>query len=550
MQSPSDPFLPPGQPQAPAAAPLGVPQGVPNATPMETQPQTYGMLCCMCGNLMEPNPSGTCVSCLKSQVDITAGIDTQQTIQFCRQCGGYNVGNDKYVIAELESPQLLGICLKKIRGLRNVRLVNASFIWTEPHSKRIKVKLVVQKEVAPGAVLQQEHVCTFFVSTTMCLACRYTYTEHTWRTCVQVRQKVAHKRTFLYLEQILIRCRGKLNIINVQEQPNGLDFFFGTKSDANRFVDLLHTTVPGRHSCNETVVSEDLKNNTANVKYTIPFEIVPLCRDDLVCLPKAMASSLGGLGPLCIVEKVNSKVHFVDPITGRRGVIAPHQYFAAPFPAIQTRANKVEVYVIDVQPVEGNSLVVDVECQREQDMFEGTTSYSRSHMVKQLASGRSAAAYDLSCVDLQTYGVPEALRIPTSLIICGRWKAPGSSAKSRPVPRLETEEGIAIVTANDEDIQEVLGEMDDDAGMATELEMLVQGLESMATPGQVAGMVAGMVPGLEPLPGAPDGAPVMPAMPASASAPASAPGPAPAQGLTYMQYGGMPSMTHQGFCPQ
>jgi len=28
-----------------------------------------------------------------------------------------------------------------------VHLIDASFVWTEPHSKRIKVKLVVQKEV-------------------------------------------------------------------------------------------------------------------------------------------------------------------------------------------------------------------------------------------------------------------------------------------------------------------------------------------------------------------------------------------------------------------
>jgi len=34
-----------------------------------------------------------------------------------------------------------------------VRLIDASFIWTEPHSKRIKVKLVVQKEVIFGLLL-------------------------------------------------------------------------------------------------------------------------------------------------------------------------------------------------------------------------------------------------------------------------------------------------------------------------------------------------------------------------------------------------------------
>ena len=31
--------------------------------------------------------------------------------------------------------------------LLQIHLVDASFVWTEPHSKRIKVKLTVQKEV-------------------------------------------------------------------------------------------------------------------------------------------------------------------------------------------------------------------------------------------------------------------------------------------------------------------------------------------------------------------------------------------------------------------
>lgn len=29
-----------------------------------------------------------------------------------------------------------------------VRLVDAGFVWTEPHSKRLKVKLTIQKEVS------------------------------------------------------------------------------------------------------------------------------------------------------------------------------------------------------------------------------------------------------------------------------------------------------------------------------------------------------------------------------------------------------------------
>ena len=36
-----------------------------------------------------------------------------------------------------------------------VRLVDAKFLWTEPHSKRIKVQLSVQAEVTAGTILQQ-----------------------------------------------------------------------------------------------------------------------------------------------------------------------------------------------------------------------------------------------------------------------------------------------------------------------------------------------------------------------------------------------------------
>jgi len=39
--------------------------------------------------------------------------------------------------------------LKRIKGLgKEARLVDASFIWTEEHSKRIRVKITEQKEVA------------------------------------------------------------------------------------------------------------------------------------------------------------------------------------------------------------------------------------------------------------------------------------------------------------------------------------------------------------------------------------------------------------------
>lgn len=39
-----------------------------------------------------------------------------------------------------------------------VKLIDAGFIWTEPHSRRLKLKLTIQKEVMNGAILQQTFV--------------------------------------------------------------------------------------------------------------------------------------------------------------------------------------------------------------------------------------------------------------------------------------------------------------------------------------------------------------------------------------------------------
>lgn len=88
-----------------------------------------------------------CVNCIRNEVDITEGIPKQVHIHFCRNCERYLQPPGIWIVAELESRELLTLCLKKLKGLNKVRLVDAGFIWTEPHSRRVKVKLTIQKEV-------------------------------------------------------------------------------------------------------------------------------------------------------------------------------------------------------------------------------------------------------------------------------------------------------------------------------------------------------------------------------------------------------------------
>lgn len=135
----------------------------------------------------------------------------------CKFCERYLVPPSAWLPAANESKELLSLCLKRIKPqMLNVRLVDASFIWTEPHSKRVKVKMVVQKEVFTNAVLQQSFVVEYVVCgqvgspalslcAQVCEDCHRIQAKDYWRACVQVRQKCDFKKTLFYLEQLLLK---------------------------------------------------------------------------------------------------------------------------------------------------------------------------------------------------------------------------------------------------------------------------------------------------------------------------------------------------------
>jgi nonsense-mediated mRNA decay protein 3 len=86
-----------------------------------------------------------------------------------------------WVSAALESKELLALCLRKLRGLNKVRIIDASFIWTEPHSRRIKVKITIQQEAFQGTIVQQAFEVEYVVHAQQCPDCAKSYTHNTWR---------------------------------------------------------------------------------------------------------------------------------------------------------------------------------------------------------------------------------------------------------------------------------------------------------------------------------------------------------------------------------
>lgn len=253
-----------------------------------------------------------CNACAKSQVNIAEGITTTALIYFCKGCDRYQ--RPPWVRLPQESNDMMAFLISRLKGLKQVKLIDSNFIWTEPHSKRKKIKLTLQKEFN-NTLLQTAIICEFTEEWTQCDDCKKTFTPHLWNASCQVRQKVSHKRTFLYLEQAVLKHKMHEKALSIKETPEGVDFYFKNRSHANAFSDFAHSLLPCKVKDSKRLVSHDQWSNIYNYKYTYMIEIAPVCKDDLIILSKEQSKELGGIGPVMLCYKTSANVHLLDPLT-------------------------------------------------------------------------------------------------------------------------------------------------------------------------------------------------------------------------------------------
>jgi hypothetical protein len=67
-------------------------------------------------------------------------------------------------------------------------------------------------------ILQQQFVVEFIIANQQCDKCQQFNSDHTWWAVAQIRQKVNHKRTFLWLEQLIIRHNAHEQANNIKDQ--------------------------------------------------------------------------------------------------------------------------------------------------------------------------------------------------------------------------------------------------------------------------------------------------------------------------------------------
>ena len=383
---------------------------------METETLTHAqhniinIPCAECGESFAPSVTKTkiCTLCIKKKNDITEGIPKNLMLAWCRYCRRWC--GPPWVLCERESKELLALCLKRIAGLKKLKLMDAKFIWTEPHSRRTKLALTVQKDITQELTLQQTFEVEFYEIYTQCDDCKKLFTPHTWKASVQVRQKVDNKRTFMLLEQMMLKCNVHRQCIKISAEKYGMNFFFSSKNHAQKLVDFLNAAVPHINKESKELVSHDTNNNTYNYKYTFYFEMPKICKDDLVLLPKALCNEFGGVNSLAVCYKVGTKIFLYDPISLRKFEMNVHQYFnyESQIGIIPFKNNETEFFVHDIYQDKDKSFDLNatfadiqarfahVEVSREGSM---ETQFCTTHLGHILKHGDTAIGYDLTTLN-------------------------------------------------------------------------------------------------------------------------------------------------------
>lgn len=361
--------------------------------------------CCLCGTLIEPNAANQCPSCLAQNFDLQSllqGNDRGDPIivHQCRQCRRYARTYTHYEYCEAESPQLLSICLKHIPVLtkkghtsNQLQVVDASWIWTEPHSMRLKLRVTVRTEVEHVAIQQRVPVI-FAIHWKMCNNCNREFTNRTWHALVQLRQKrdagSGPRKGLAALEMALGRNKDvRRNVLKIDATRQGLDFYFLTLSEAQAFAQFLQRLAPLKTKTSSKLVSADVKNNTANMKHTLTCDMVPLCRDDLVLVHKESRSKLGGR--LALVSKVASVVHLVDASPKRHSALQEmeltadgyHKSSGHAYSVLQTSERMIRFVVLDVE-------LCDPSAAEDGQLYEGPTSGMEKHALADVQLARES----------------------------------------------------------------------------------------------------------------------------------------------------------------
>ena len=294
-----------------------------------------------------------CIDCLRAQFDITGGIERSGEVVQCRKCERWHIKQDQWTYYALESAGLLSACLRKIAGLGNgsMKLIDAAWVWTEPHCDRLKVSVEVEHGVLDNKVqLRQKAVIEFVVRHKQCMECIREATDHSWGAMIQIRQKVGHKQSLFLLEHLLTKAGLHNLMISITICKEGLDLFFKVRNQAEIVVNFISSHMPIRVRKSQKLISRDQQSNFSRFEITYHLEIAPVCKGDLVVTSK----ELSGSADLMVVTKLSSSVHLMSPMTLNKAELNSQKIFSSSprlLTTLLTAKHLTQFVVLDITPI-------------------------------------------------------------------------------------------------------------------------------------------------------------------------------------------------------
>ena len=201
-------------------------------------------------------------------------------------------------------------------------------------------------------------------------------------------------------------------------------------------VNFIQDNLSCKVKLSKQLISHDEKNATANEKHTTLVELAPVCREDLVILPKSLSKEMGGIGPLVLVYKISKFVHIVDIHSMQTFEVDQILYWKNPFKALLTRDRLTEFVVLDIEGMDTNMndsraalkqkfKLVKIQVCRHDDY--STTFWVNCHLGHLLDYNDSVLGYDLERMNLvELDDLKEKSNFPEVIIVKKYHKSKGN----------------------------------------------------------------------------------------------------------------------------
>ncbi|RXM33150.1 60S ribosomal export protein NMD3 [Acipenser ruthenus] len=163
-----------------------------------------------------------------------------------------------------------------------------------------------------------------------------------------------------------------------------------------------------RSKTSQRLISHDIHTSTFNYKSTFSVEIVPICKDNVVCLPPRLAQSLGNMSQICVCIRVTSAIHLIDPRTLQIAEVDGNTYWRSPFHSLCSPRQLEEFIVMDIETVRDQKqgagagmrsnkhVLADVWVQKTSEMNTSQQYHCHTHLGHLLNHGDLVLGFDLA----------------------------------------------------------------------------------------------------------------------------------------------------------